>query len=148
MKAGANPERFRDRSAFTFGNEMKSIYRAIFLFCTFLLILGFIVCFAIPPDESFASQLERNPDIWQIHIEPSHQAWVGRDDNGAKELLLTFLHNNHVPTDKKLGYTAIGLVIIAIFSGIGFLRERYYEKKLGAEPIASANRSPAADGGS
>jgi hypothetical protein len=123
----------------SFGNKMISFYRIVLAICIVPLVFGFLVCFAIPLDESFASQLERNPAAWQIHIDQMHQAWIGRDDNRAKELLLKFLQQNHVPTYKKLGYTATGLTIVAIFAGIGLYREKYYQRRLHAEPPAPAS---------
>ena len=118
---------------------MISFYRIVLALCIAPLIFGFLVCFAIPLQESFASQLERSPDSWQIHINDARQAWIGKDDKRAKELLLKFLQENHVPTYKKLGYTAIGLVIVAVFAGIGLYREKSYQKRLIAEQIAAAN---------
>ena len=120
---------------------MISFYRIVLALCIAPLVFGLLVCFAIPLEESFASQLERSPDSWQIHINDARQAWIGKDDKRAKELLLKFLQENHVPTYKKLDYTATGLVIVAVFAGIGLYREKSYQKRLSAEPIAPANAS-------
>ena len=120
---------------------MISLYRIVLVLCIVPLIFGFLVCFAIPLPESFASQLERSPDAWQIRLDQAHQAWIARDDKRAKDLLLKFLEANHVPTYKKLGYTAIGLAIVAVFAGIGLYREKYYQSRSIAEPPAPANAS-------
>jgi hypothetical protein len=109
--------------------EMKSIYRAIFVLCAFILALGCVIDFAILPDEWFASALAKHPDGWQIHLEKPEPAWHGRDDQGAKELVLTFLQKNEHPTYNKLGDAGIALVIVGVFSALGFVRERYLEKK-------------------
>lgn len=106
----------------------KGLYTAILAASIFLLILGSIVCIAYPREESFAAQLEARSDKWQIQLDPNDKYWNEQDHRMAKELLLTFLRNNHVPT--KTGFKRVGilLAIIAFFSGLGLYREKCYQK--------------------
>ena|SRR3989338_357203 len=115
---------------YIFGNSMKPFYRSLFIFSCFLLIIGYLVCFGVPKEEVFAYRMAKYPDQWQLSIDKTAKfSLMTTDDHEGKELLLKFLRNNQNPTYKGLRYIGIGLLMIAVFSYIGLLREKYLEKR-------------------
>lgn len=115
---------------YIFGDSMKPFYRSLFILSCFLLIIGYLVCFANPLEESFAYSMAKYPDQWQLAIDKTAKfGLMTTDDQKGKDLLLKFLRNNQTPTYKKLRYIGIGLLMIAVFSYIGLLREKYFEKR-------------------
>ncbi|NLB69495.1 MAG: hypothetical protein GX804_07410 [Lentisphaerae bacterium] len=126
---------------------MKMIYLILFTASATLLVLGSIITFALPIEESFADRLVKAPEQWDIVFAGGDTTTIftARDPAAAKALLLTFLAKNHMPTYRTLGHVAYGLMMVCVFSLVGLIRESQFKKKQQrAEQSPPPYSSPAA----
>ena len=126
---------------------MKMIYLILFTASATLLLLGSIITFALPIEESFAARLVTAPEQWDIVFTGGNTTniSVAKDPASAKALLLKFLTKNRMPTYRTLGHVAYGLMIVCIFSLVGLIREGQFRKKQrSAEQAPPPYSSPAA----
>ena len=112
-----------------------------------LLLLGSLISFAPPFEESFAVHLVQTPDKWDIIFLGNDTTGISiaKDTKTAKRILIDFLTQNRLPTFRTYGHIAYALMIIAAFSIVGLIRENTFKKeRQRAEQSPPPYSSPAA----
>lgn len=93
------------------------------------LALGACIDLAIPPEELLTACLVKQPEDWTITLTNSNSLIDSRDANGVKTLLIQFLTKNRMPTYAHAGQVAQLLLVVCVFSMVGWIRESQIEKR-------------------
>ena len=110
---------------------MKTLYRVAFIVSVIWLVLGTVITFATPMDESVARRLSRNPQAWELKITDQNTDEIyPTDEKVLKDMLLRFIEKNPSPSNQKREHADTLVLLVTLLALVGWLRERYIEKKM------------------
>ncbi len=108
---------------------MKTLYRLLFFISVFWLVLGVVITFATPYEEFVARELREKPQAWELKVTSSDFDLRENDEKVLKDMLISFLQKNPKPSKRNRDFSDSLVALVALFAFIGWMRERYLQKK-------------------
>jgi ABC-type transport system involved in multi-copper enzyme maturation permease subunit len=130
---------------------MKALYLFLAVATLMMIIIQSVITFAKPAEEATVSQLEKATDAWSIDVIEDNFYFKKGDEKKLKKDILGFFKQAGSPAYLKLVSIFYFLVIVFVFSVMGYFRECWIQRvktkaeQGSADKPASASQSKKPD---